>query len=473
MKNLIKTRFAPSPSGFLHVGNARIALFCALLARHSHGIFLLRIEDTDRERCETRYVEAVEEDLRWLGLSWQEGPSAGGADGPYMQSERTAIYQEYFERLETAGLVYPCFCSAQELALSRKAQISASKPPRYAGTCAALTPEQIRARLAKGELPTLRFRVPRDEQVEFDDLVRGPQRFATDDISDFIIRRADGTSAFFFSNAVDDALMQVTHVLRGEDHLTNTPRQMLLLRALGLGIPGYGHLSLIVGADGTPLSKRHGSSSVGELRDAGYFATAVVNYLSRLGHHYTIDSLLPLDALAAEFQIGKLGRAPVHFDSVQLRHWQQQAIAHASTEEIWRWMGEDAQAHVPETQRQDFIEAVRPNIELPPQALLWARILYHDPLEWSPAASAIIAEAGQAFFEHALQALEQQPEDFKAFTKLLKSAVAVSGKALYQPLRAALTGELDGPEMARLLPLLGAARARLRLEFAAQHCSKG
>lgn len=473
MTTHVKTRFAPSPSGFLHVGNARIALFCALLARHRRGIFLLRIEDTDRERCETHYIEAVEEDLRWLGLNWQEGPNAGGVGGPYMQSGRTAIYQEYFERLETAALVYPCFCSAQELALSRKTQISAGKPPRYAGTCAALAPEQIRERLAKGELPTLRFRVPRGAQVEFEDLVRGPQCFATDDIGDFIIRRADGTSAFFFSNAVDDALMQVTHVLRGEDHLTNTPRQILLLRALGLEAPAYGHLSLIVGADGAPLSKRHGSSSVRELRDEGYFAAAVTNYLARLGHHYTIDSLLALDALAAEFQVEKLGRAPVHFDSVQLRHWQQQAIAHASTDELWRWMGEDVHAQVPESQVRDFIETVRPNVELPPHALLWARILYHDPLVLSPAASAVIVQTGQAFFEHTLQALVQQPEDFKAFTKILKGAVTVSGKALYQPLRAALTGELDGPEMARLLPLLGAERAHSRLQSAVQHCIKG
>ncbi len=466
MTKRMKTRFAPSPSGFLHIGNTRIALFCALLARHTGGIFLLRIEDTDRERCETRYIEAIEEDLHWLGLDWQEGPCAGGANGPYMQSERTAIYQEYFERLEIAARVYPCFCSAQELALSRKAQMQVGKPPRYAGTCAELAPELIRAKLAKGELPTLRFRVPRGEQVEFEDMVRGPQRFASDDIGDFIVRRADGTAAFFFSNAVDDALMQVTHVLRGEDHLTNTPRQILLLRALGLRIPQYGHLSLIVGADGTPLSKRHGSSSVRELRDAGYFATAVTNYLARLGHHYTIDGLLNLNALAAGFHVDKLGRAPVHFDSVQLRHWQQQAVAHVDADVLGCWMGAEVQALVPESQRQDFIEAVRPNIELPPDALLWARILYHDPLELSPAARAVIGQAGTRFFEHAVRALEQQPQDFKALAQMLKAATGANGKALYQPLRAALSGELDGPEMVRLLPLMGAERARNRLEAA-------
>lgn len=473
MTTRVKTRFAPSPSGFLHIGNARIALFCALHARHAHGVFLLRIEDTDRERCEERYTEAVEEDLRWLGLDWQEGPRVGGAHAPYVQSGRMAIYREYFERLETDGLVYPCFCSAQELALSRKAQINAGQPPRYAGTCAALTPEQIRARLAQGELPTLRFRVPRGKPVEFDDLVRGPQRFASDDIGDFIIRRADGTAAFFFSNALDDALMGVTHVLRGEDHLANTPRQILLLHALRLPVPHYGHLSLIVGADGAPLSKRHGSRSVRELRDSGYFASAVVNYLARLGHHYEIDALLDLDALAAGFHTGKLGRAPVRFDPVQLQHWQQVAITHASADALWRWMGAQVHALVPEPQQQEFIDAVRPNIGLPPHALLWARIIYHDPLELSLTARGVIELTGKDFFEHALHALERQPRDFKALAQTLKAVTGANGKALYQPLRAALTGELDGPEMARLLPLLGAERACARLHAAAQLCGKG
>jgi glutamyl-tRNA synthetase len=465
-----KTRFAPSPTGFLHLGNARVALFCALLARHTQGIFLLRIEDTDQGRSEHQYTEALQEDLLWMGLGWQEGPVVEGAQGPYLQSERGEIYHRYFSQLEHDGLAYPCFCSEQELAITRKVQLAAGQAPRYPGTCAALTKDQIETRLAQGLRPTLRFRVRRGETVEFEDLVRGPQRFLSDDIGDFIIRRADGTPAFFFGNALDDALMGVTNVLRGEDHLSNTPRQILLLRALSLHIPEYGHLSLILGSDGTPLSKRHGSHSVRELRDAGYFPAALNNYLARLGHSYDNNNFMTLSELAAEFHIGKIGRSPARFDDSQLHYWQQQAIAHAHTHELWEWMGPAVHELVSTAQRDEFIAAIRTNVFLPEHALLWARTLYSDPLEWMLGARQVIAQAGKLFFERALTALEHHPNDFKSLADAIKQSLGVSGKALYQPLRAALTGELDGPEMARLLPLLGEERARKRLEAALNHC---
>jgi len=234
-----KTRFAPSPTGLLHLGNVRTALFNALLARRQKGRFLLRIEDTDRERSRPEYVAALLEDLRWLGLDWQEGPAVGGPHEPYAQSTREAIYSQYYRQLESTERVYPCFCTPAELALNppaelalnRKAQLAAGRPPRYPGTCARLSEVERQARLERGLQPTLRFRVPVGRTIEFSDLVRGPQRFASDDIGDFVIRRADGTPQFFFANAVDDALMEVTHVLRGEDHLANTPRQLLLLEA--------------------------------------------------------------------------------------------------------------------------------------------------------------------------------------------------------------------------------------------------
>ena len=465
-----KTRFAPSPTGFLHLGNARVALFCALFARHTQGIFLLRIEDTDQGRSEHQYTEALQEDLLWMGLGWQEGPVVEGAQGPYLQSQRGEIYHRYFSQLEQGGLAYPCFCSEQELAITRKVQLAAGQAPRYPGTCAALTQAQIETRLVQGLKPTLRFRVPRGETIEFEDLVRGPQHFASDDIGDFIIRRADGTPAFFFGNALDDALMDVTHVLRGEDHLSNTPRQIVLLRALSLRIPGYGHLSLILGSDGTLLSKRHGSHSVRELRDAGYFPAALNNYLARLGHSYDNNNFMTLPELAAEFHIGKIGRSPARFDESQLHYWQQQAIAHAHTQELWEWTGSPVHTLVSTAQRDDFIAAIRTNIALPEHALLWARILYSDPLEWMLGARQVIAAAGTGFFEQALTALQEHPADFKALAGNIKQALKINGKALYQPLRAALTGELDGPEMARLLPLLGEERARKRLEAALNHC---
>ncbi len=458
-----KTRFAPSPTGFVHLGNARTALFSALLARGGGGTFLLRIEDTDRERSRDEFVAAVEEDLVWLGIPWQEGPECDGGNGPYRQSERIVTYESLYRQLEEQQQAYPCFCTTRELELSRKAQRSAGKPPRYSGKCAHLSPEERQVRLDAGEKPTLRFRVPTDRTVTFTDLVRGEQRFPGAEIGDFIIRRADGSPAFFFSNAVDDALMGVTHVLRGEDHLTNTPRQLMLLQALGLETPAYGHITLIVGPDGSPLSKRHGSRSVRELRSTGYLPLAVTNYLARLGHKYDSDDFMSVAELAENFDLKRLGRAPARFDAHQLLHWQHRALELASTEEIWEWMGEGVSAVVADEHRNAFIEAVRPNISFPEHAEKWAHRLFTDPLELGDEAREVVAEAGSDFFRAALEGLEEHPDDFKGLANAVKKATGSKGKSLFMPLRAALTGETGGPEMGRVFPLIGVERARQRL----------
>src|SRR6185437_7016385 len=235
------TRFAPSPTGELHLGNARTALFNLLLARRSGGRFILRIEDTDAERSREAHTAALMQDLRWLGIEWDAGPDREDLRGPYRQSQRGSIYTHYFEVLEREGSAYPCFCSPLELEISRKAQLASGRPPRYAGTCRELSPEQRAKKRQLGGAPTTRFRVPAGRRIEFLDFVHGPQSFFSDDIGDFVVRRTDGSAAFFFSNAVDDARMGVTQVLRGEDHLTNTPRQLLILEALGLPAPSYGH----------------------------------------------------------------------------------------------------------------------------------------------------------------------------------------------------------------------------------------
>ena len=469
--NTTKTRFAPSPSGFLHLGNARTALFSALLARKEQGIFLLRIEDTDQERSQIQYIQAIEEDMNWLGLPWQEGPGAGGSHAPYLQSRRGMIYRNYFDTLEQQGLAYSCFCSERELDLTRKTQIASGQPPRYSGTCTHLSAEEIAARLQRGVPPVLRFRVPAQRTVEFDDVVRGPQKFNSDDIGDFVIRRGDGTPAFFFSNAIDDALMGVTHVLRGEDHLTNTPRQIMLLDALRLQVPRYGHISMIVGADGAPLSKRHGSRSIRELRQTGYLPEAITNYMARLGHYYPNNAFMDLDALASEFEIGNLGRAPAHYDTTHLLHWQREALMRADAESLWQWMGSDVHALVASAQQgaqqAAFVAAVRTNVIFPEHALLWARTLYVDPVTLSPDACKAAEDAGGAFFEHALAALDRHGNDYKALVNHIKQETGAKGKALFHPLRAALTGELDGPEMAQLVTLLTVERMRTRLQACA------
>ncbi len=465
---IVKTRFAPSPTGYLHLGNVRTALFNTFLARRRGGQFLLRIEDTDRERSRPEYVAALLEDLHWLGLDWQEGPEVGGARGPYAQSERAAIYADYYQRLETTGQAYPCFCTPAELALSRKAQLSAGRPPRYAGTCARLSEAERCARLERGLQPTLRFRVPAGRTVEFTDRVRGLQRFASDDIGDFVIRRADGTPQFFFANAVDDALMGITHVLRGEDHLANTPRQLLLLEALELPAPEYGHLALIIGADGGPLSKREGDLSLRELRAAGYLPEALLNYLARLGHVYGRDEWLEPAELAAGFALEHLGRASARYDAAQLLHWQSEAVRRMDPDRLWLWMGTTVPQYVAPDSRDDFIATVRPNIRFPADAAFWAERLFNADLTLSAESRAVIVAAGSAFFTHALAAYAQHGAAYPRLVEDLKRRTGLKGKHLFMPLRAALTGETHGPELARVLDLMAPERVRRRLQACIQ-----
>ncbi len=453
-----KTRFAPSPTGLIHLGNARTALFNRLFGK----TFLLRIEDTDRQRSRPEFVAALFEDLRWLQLDWDEGPESPEPD-EYFQSRRTTLYAQYYNQLEQLGLAYPCFCSPEELAAARTALRRQGKPPRYPGTCAHLPAEAIKAKLAQGLRPTLRFRVPRGRAVIFNDLIRGQQRFATDDIGDFIIRRADGTPAFFFCNAVDDALMGVTHVLRGEDHLTNTPRQLLILEALGLPAPQYGHMALILGTDGAPLSKRNGSRSIQELRRQGYLPGAVLNFLARLGHTYPEEKLYSLQQLAAGFELRRLSRSPARFDPAQLDHWQKKAVQQSDDTTLWQWLDDETRSLVPENRRHSFLMLVRNNWLFPGEARQWAKILFADPLEFTPEAEDILSRTESQFFQCALTAAQHNPTDYQAFLAELKRTAGVKGKRLFQPLRAALSGRLDGPELERIYALLGPDRILTRL----------
>jgi glutamyl-tRNA synthetase len=459
-----KTRFCPSPTGLMHLGNLRTALFSALLAKKLNGIFLLRIEDTDRARSKPEFTQAIFEDLRWLQLEWQEGPEHDKGHGPYWQSERQAIYDHYYQIILEQGLAYPCFCSEQQLALTRKAQLSAGKPPRYPGTCRALTREQVADKRNQGLPEVVRFRVPADQYTVFNDLVRGEQRFANNDIGDFIIRRADGTPPFMYSNAIDDALMEVTHALRGEDHLTNTPRQIMLLQALHLPAPAYGHIPLIVGPDGSPLSKRHGSRSVQELRAQGFLPAAIHNYMARLGHYYENDAFMDLPQLAERFSISALGKSPARFDSNQLLHWQKEALLHSSTQHLENWLNETARQLIPAATLPLFLEIVKPNITFPQEINQWAEWLFATSLHYDLPQQEILRAAGHAFFTTALTAVEQPSANFATVSQALKEKAGAKGKALFQPLRVALTGQLHGPEMDKLFELLGKERISKRLQ---------
>src|SRR5688500_566886 len=262
----MRVRFAPSPTGQLHVGNARTALFNWLLASGQGGTFILRIEDTDFERSTTRSASAILEDLRWMGLTWDEGVEAGGDHGPYRQSERLHIYRAYIVELMAGGHAYHCFCSAEQLEQDREAALKAGRPPKYVGRCRNIPKQEARRRIDNGEKAVVRFRVPDARDVVFDDIVRGDVRLSTDVIGDPVLVRSDGIPAYNYAVVVDDALMGITHVIRGEDHISNTPRQILLYEAFGWTPPAFAHVSLVMGPDHAPLSKRHGATSVAEFR---------------------------------------------------------------------------------------------------------------------------------------------------------------------------------------------------------------
>jgi len=459
----VVTRFAPSPTGDVHLGNARTALFNLLLARRSGGRFVLRVEDTDAERSRDVYRERQLEDLKWLGFEWDAGPDREDERGPYRQSERQPLYARHFESLDRSGAVYPCFCSPLELEVSRKTQLSAGRAPRYAGTCRELTARQLASKRDQGIAPTLRFRVPPGARVDFVDLVRGPQSILSDEIGDFVVRRADGSAAFFFGNAVDDAAMGITHVLRGEDHLSNTPRQLLILSALGLAAPAYGHVSLLLDSAGAPLSKRSGAASVREWRERGYLPAALVNHLFRLGHSTPEHELLDLERMAQAFEPAHLGRAPAHFDEAQLRAWQREAVRRLGPEEARRWLGHVLARPVEAERALAFLEAVLPNVELPADARPWVDVVFGGAPELGGDARDLVRDAGPGYFAAAVRGFEAGGSDLGAIAGAVRSATGRKGAALYRPLRAALTGLAQGPELGPLLRAMAPSQVRERL----------
>jgi glutamyl-tRNA synthetase len=449
------TRFAPSPSGELHLGNARTALFNWLLARRDGGRFLLRIEDTDAERSKAEFTAQLKTDLQWLGLAW---------DGEILeQSKRGDVYREALDRLAAVGRVYPCYCTPLEIEVSRKTQIASGKPPRYAGTCRNLNDTQRAAKLAEGRKPTLRFKVPDAGRVEFVDLVHGEQRFECADIGDFIVQRADGSAAFFFSNVVDDAMSGVSVVLRGEDHLSNTPRQLMIAEALGLAAPTYGHISLITSADGSPLSKRHGAKSLRQLKEEGYLPLALVNHLFRLGHSSDLHGLQTMEDLARGFDPSHLVRSPARFDPVQLEVWQRDAVHRLTIDEACEWLQPHRPAEVSDNDWRAFVTVVQANLILPADVTPWVQAIFGEDIALDAEGETVIGAAGAAFFQAAASAAIESGNDWKLLSQKTRERTGKKGPELFKPLRYALTGQGHGPELAPLLSLLTPDRIRARL----------
>jgi glutamyl-tRNA synthetase len=441
-------------------------LFSWLAARATGGRFVLRVEDTDAERSHEALLELQLRELRWLGLDWDEGPDVGGPNGPYRQSQRAAVYEAALLRLAAQGQTYPCFCSPEELQLSRKAQLASGRPPRYGRTCVRLDAGEVQRRIEAGRAPALRFRVPDHCVVEFVDRIHGPQKFQTNDIGDFVIRRADGSVSFFLGNAVDDSAMGITLVLRGDDHLANTPRQLLLLEALGMPRPEYGHLPLVLAPDGSPLSKREGAASLTDLHAQGYLPGAICNYLARLGHSCGDDHWLATAQLPTHFDLARTSHSAARFDEAQLRHWQREAVMHSTDAEIDRWLGARLDALGQGAARAAFVAAVKGNVLFPADVDGLVTVVSHDTVPLSPEATTQIVDAGPEFFVRAGELVATHAADFKGWTRAIAEATGCRGAKLFMPLRSALTGATHGPELAPLVALMGGERVRQRLEHA-------
>jgi len=472
----VRVRFAPSPTGQLHVGNARTALFNWLLARGQGGTFLLRIEDTDFERSTAASASALLDDLRWMGLLWDEGVDVGGDDGPYRQSERLHIYRAHAVELMTKGAAYHCFCSAAQLEADRQAALAAGRPPQYVGRCRDLPKEQARRRIDNGETAVIRFRVPAARDVVFDDVVRGEVRFSTEVIGDPVLVRSDGIPAYNYAVVIDDALMGITHVIRGEDHISNTPRQILLYEAFGWRPPIFAHVSLVMGPDHAPLSKRHGATSVAEFRNRGYLPEALANYLALLGWSPGEgEELLPLSELARRFRLEGVGHSAGVFDEEKLawvnRHYlkiaEPERLVSLSLPYLQRagWLGEATAAD------RAFLATLIPvvagavdRLEQIPNRLSF---LFDYSVERALANDAARqeAEGARAVIDALADALaDGEPlstrEVFRTMAKRIQQATGQKGKALFHPIRLALTGELEGLELDVAVPAIEAA-ARL------------
>jgi glutamyl-tRNA synthetase/nondiscriminating glutamyl-tRNA synthetase len=459
-------RFAPSPTGHLHVGNARTALFNWLAARRHGGAFVLRIEDTDVERSTAASEASMLRDLRWLGLDWDEGPERGGPVGPYRQSERSEGYRDAARALRARGVAYPCFCTPDQLAAERQAALAAGRPPKYSGRCRRLDAREVERRLAAGEGAALRFAVPSGREIAFDDIVRGHVVFNTDVIGDFVLLRASGRPAFNFAVVVDDIAMAVSHVVRGEDHVSNTPRQLLIYEALAVAPPRFAHLPMVLGPDHAPLSKRHGATSVAEFRERGYLPEALDNYLALLGWSPGDGiELLPLEAMAPRFDLAAVAKSAAVFDVQKLawinRHYMKEAPPGRLAREGLRYFEAAGYVTADSAAVLGYIESLLPLAvgsvdrldEIP------ARVAF--VFDWDAARAAALLRAegdGRAALDAFASALEGtgplDRDGFRAAAARARQHSGLKGRALLHPVRVAVTAADSGPELDLAIPAI-------------------
>ncbi|MFQ5675450.1 MAG: glutamate--tRNA ligase [bacterium] len=465
MTSSVRVRFAPSPTGRLHIGNARTAILNWLFANKCGGQFILRIEDTDAERSSLRSEKSILEDLEWLGVEWQEGPDIGGPHGPYRQSERKEIYREYLNTLADKKLAYPCYCTRDELDEKRQAALAQGENPFYDGKCLRLT-EKERADFERaGRKPVWRFRVSPGE-IKWEEPVKGALSFDGASFGDFVILRTDGIPTYNFAAVVDDALMKVTHVVRGDDHVSNTPKQILLFQALEFEIPKFVHIPMILGPDRTRLAKRHGATSIQEFREKGYLPEALVNFLSLLSwSSESGDELLSFRRLVDEFDFNRMSKSPAIFDGVKLDWMNGQYIRDLETDrllEVAKLFLHQAGTDVSDQDKlQNVLSLIKGSLERIDQVVELARPFFEDGIDLSDGQAIALCskDSSQKIYWAFLRYLDQYgsltADIFRAIMKQVQKDTGIMGKDLWMPIRVALTGQLHGPELAKVAEIMG------------------
>jgi glutamyl-tRNA synthetase len=469
-----RCRFAPSPTGMVHVGNARTALYNWLFARHTGGDFLLRIEDTDVERSEARYETQLVEDLRWMGLDWQEGPEIGGPHGPYRQSERLDIYRQHTEQLLGQGKAYRCFCTNEELEAERQQAIAEHRPQVYSGKCRSLSADESASRAAAGEPFAVRLHIRANQVLRFDDIVRGQVEFAADAVSDPILVRSSGVPVYNYVVTVDDALMEITHVIRGDDHISNTPKQVAIYEAFGWQVPKFAHLSTILGSDRERLSKRHGATSIASFREMGILPEALTNYLALLGWGAEggTRETFTLEELTREFKLERVTASPAVFDFDKLhwlnRHYMKLAAPERITALAWPYFA-DKLPTVEEAKEalvtwiERLIALFLPSADRLDQLPSKAQFIFafdavaakQEPENTSLLATETSQKVASAFAARVRDhSGPVDPAQFKAWMNEIKTETGAKGKDLFHPVRIMLTGTHSGPEFDKLLPVI-------------------
>ncbi len=465
-----RVRFAPSPTGQLHIGNARTAILNWLFAKHSGGTFILRVEDTDMERSTKASEASILQDLRWLGLHWDEGPDVGGKFGPYRQSERLAIYHQHAAQLIAKSHAYHCYCTPAELETRRESAMKAGQPPRYDGRCKHLSPNERMAKEKAGAKPVVRFIMP-ERDITFSDLAKGAITFPPDAIGDFVILRSDGVPTYNYAAVVDDHLMQITHIIRGDDHVGNTPKQIMLYEAFGWALPEFCHIPMILGPDRERLSKRHGATSVDDYAAKGYLPDALVNFLSLLSWSSASgEEILSRQRLIEEFSFNRLSSSAAIFDVVKLNWMNSVYIRNLSPDAL-------TQACLPYLQKSGYA--------LPDHATLQKMIrLVHDSLEYLSQISEKLAfffadeirindgaaigmsqtEAAEKIYWSFLRQLDKYDmlngDAFRQIMKTVNKETGIMGRDLWMPIRIALTGEMHGPDLAMIVEIFGKEKCR-------------